>query len=217
MSLTFHYLSGSPFSWRVWLALEHKAVPYDLRLLRADAGDLKNEAYLRLNPHAKAPAIVDEGFALYESVAILEYLEDRYPTSGRPIWPADVRRRAMARRIVAEADAYLYPPVLRCVEELLLRKDGAPDELVVQKARESAEQALALFAAHTEGPYLLGPEPCGADFAAYPLTAMLARLDIRHAERKFRDLLQPKLRQWQASVEALPYFDKTFPPHWKKG
>jgi hypothetical protein len=50
VSLTFYYLSGSPFSWRVWLALEHKAAPYELRLLRADTGDLKSETYLRLNP-----------------------------------------------------------------------------------------------------------------------------------------------------------------------
>lgn len=217
MSLTFYYLSGSPFSWRVWLALEHKAVHYDFQLLRAEAGDLKGETYRQLNPHGKAPAIVDEGFALYESVAILEYLEDRYAASGRRIWPADVRRRAVARRMVAEADAYLYPPVRRCVEELLLRKDGAVDELVVQRARESAEQALALFASQVEGPYLLGSDPSGADFAAYPLTAMLARLDMRHPDRSFRALLPPRLKQWQASVEALPYFEKTFPPHWRKG
>lgn len=69
MSIKFHYLSGSPFSWKVWLALEHKALTYDIQVLKVDAGDLKRPEYLAISPHGKAPAIVVDGFALYESSA----------------------------------------------------------------------------------------------------------------------------------------------------
>jgi glutathione S-transferase len=41
MAVTLHYASGSPYAWRVWLALEHKGVPYELRTLSFDAGDLR--------------------------------------------------------------------------------------------------------------------------------------------------------------------------------
>ena len=103
MALEFYYLSGSPFSWKVWLALEHKQIPYDLRVLSADAGDLKQPAFLAISPHGKVPAIADGGFTLYESSAIVEYLEDAYAGHGHPLWPRDVRARAAARRIAAEA------------------------------------------------------------------------------------------------------------------
>ena len=64
MALTFYYASGSPYAWRVWLALEHKAVPYELKQLSFDAGDLKTPEFRGLNPRQKVPVIVDDGFTL---------------------------------------------------------------------------------------------------------------------------------------------------------
>ena len=215
MVLTFFYLSGSPFSWKVWLALEHKALAYELKRLSADAGDLKAPQYLAINPHGKAPAIVVDGFVLYESSAIVEFLEDRFPHQGRPLWPQDAEQRAVGRRIAAEVDAYLYPPLRCCVEELLLRREGVPDKGALTRARDAITQTLALFAGAVGGPFLLGSEPCAADFALYPLTAILGRLDLRHPARRFSDLLPRELIQWRARVEALPYFERTLPPHWK--
>jgi len=77
MALDFYYASGSPYAWRVWLALEHKRIPYNWKLLSFDAGDLQKSSFHAINPREKVPAIVDDGFALYESSAILEYLEDK--------------------------------------------------------------------------------------------------------------------------------------------
>jgi hypothetical protein len=54
MSIRFHCLSGSPFLWKVWLALEHKALTYDIQVLKADAGDLKRLKYLAINQGDKA-------------------------------------------------------------------------------------------------------------------------------------------------------------------
>jgi glutathione S-transferase len=74
MALTFYYGSGSPFAWKVWLALEHKGIPYEFRLLSFDRGDTKTPEFQAVNPRAKVPAIVDDGFALRESAVIVEYL-----------------------------------------------------------------------------------------------------------------------------------------------
>src|SRR5262245_47841317 len=74
MALTFYYGSGSPFAWKVWLTLEHKAIPYDFKLLSFDRGDTKKPEYLAVNPRGQVPTIVDDGFALWESTAITEYL-----------------------------------------------------------------------------------------------------------------------------------------------
>ena len=50
MSLTFYYESGSPYAWRVWLAWERKAVPYEFHLLFFDLGDTKAPEFLAVNP-----------------------------------------------------------------------------------------------------------------------------------------------------------------------
>src|SRR6202795_3087408 len=55
MSLTFYYGSGSPFAWRVWLALEHKQIPYQLEVLSFDRGDTKTPAFLAIKPRGRGP------------------------------------------------------------------------------------------------------------------------------------------------------------------
>lgn len=79
MPLTIYHLSGSPFSWKVWLSLERKQIPYELKVLSADAGELKSPRFLALNPRGKVPVVVDDGFVLSESWAIVDYLKDWYP------------------------------------------------------------------------------------------------------------------------------------------
>src|SRR5690349_16114302 len=93
MALALYYLSGSPYAWRVWLALEHKRIAYELKVLSYDAGDFNDPAFRALNPRQRVPVIVDGGFSLYESAAIVDYLEDRQPREPR-LFSSDVRERA---------------------------------------------------------------------------------------------------------------------------
>ena len=118
MALTLYYASGSPYAWRVWLALEHKRIPYELRTLSFDAGDLKKPEFLAVNPRHRVPAIRDDGFALYESAAIVEYLEDTSPGEPR-LLSADVRQRALQRRLVREADQYVAAAMEELAEAVL--------------------------------------------------------------------------------------------------
>src|SRR5262245_14586557 len=106
MAIDLYIASGSPPSWRVWLSLEHKQLPYQLHVLSFGKGENKTPEYLAINPRNKVPSIVDDGFSLYESAAIVEYLEQRYPDSGSPLWPRDVKGAAIARRLMQEADHY---------------------------------------------------------------------------------------------------------------
>jgi len=125
MALTFYYGSGSPYAWRVWLALEHKALAYELKTVSFSAGDLTKPEYLAMNPRHKVPTIADNDFFLYESAAILEYLEEQYST-GKVLFPGSVRQRAVIRRLVREADEYLAHALERLVDSVLFttRKNG---------------------------------------------------------------------------------------------
>ena len=71
MALTFYYGAGSQYAWRVWLALEHKGVPYERKVLSFSDGDLRKPEFLALNPRGRVPVIVDGGASLYESAAIV--------------------------------------------------------------------------------------------------------------------------------------------------
>lgn len=63
--LRFYYGSGSPYAWRVWLALEHKRIPYELVTLSLANSEQKKAAFLAVNPRGQIPAIDDDGFCLY--------------------------------------------------------------------------------------------------------------------------------------------------------
>src|SRR6202012_5334013 len=110
MALTLFYASGSPYAWRVWLALEHKGIPYNFKLMSFDAGDLAKSEFQKINPRQKVPTILDDGFALYESAAIVKYLEDKKPDDPR-LFSADLRQRAPQRRLIREADTYFAEPM----------------------------------------------------------------------------------------------------------
>jgi glutathione S-transferase len=108
MALDFYFGSGSPFAWKVWLTLEHKGIPYAPKRLSFDADETRKPEFLAINPRGRVPTIVDDGFALYESNAICEYLEEQYPQ--KPLLPKDAKGRALVRRLVGEADDGLTSP-----------------------------------------------------------------------------------------------------------
>lgn len=208
--LTFYAGSGSQYAWKVWLALEHKAIPYELRMLSFQAGDPRKPEYLAINPRGKVPAIVDDGFALYESSAIVEYLEDRYP--DKPLWPGDVRTRAIARRIAAES-VYLMEAVEQIYDQtFFLEKDTAPDldKIADAKAGVAIELARLPF-----GKEWLAGALSAADYTIFPSLAQLRRLQVKFPQHETGALLTEPVRAYMARLEALPYYDKTIPPHWR--
>lgn len=215
MSLDFYYLSGSPFSWRVWLALEHKAIPYEMHVLSKDKGDLDTIEYRAINPRGKAPAIAHDGFVLYESVAILEYLEEAFTDTPFTLWPQNRESRATARRIVSEIDSYLYPATRRMVEELIMKPQGAADLKVVGAGQAAATSNLEALAGEITGTFFFGDTPCAADFSLYPLIAMLGRIKLKNSTYDLQAAMLDSLKAWKASFENLPYFTKTLPPHWR--
>jgi len=209
MALHFYYGSGSPVAWKVWLALEYLELPYELHVMSFQAGDLKTPAYLAINPRHQVPAIVDDGFALYESTAIIDYLDQRYGA----LWPRDPRLRAIGRRLETEADLYVRPRIAKLLEQTLGRE--VQDRAAIAEAKEAAAEELALVASALVGPFALGDQPSAADFALYPHCGFLPRIDMRQPAQEARKIAPPAIAAWMARIEALPYFAKTYPPHWR--
>jgi glutathione S-transferase len=91
--LKLHYHPFSTYSRRVRIALIEKDIQAELVELDMARGAHRQPGYLALNPYGRVPTIEDDGLVLYESTAILEYLEAKHPAP--PLVPADVRGRAL--------------------------------------------------------------------------------------------------------------------------
>ena len=213
MALTFYYGSGSPYAWKVWLALEHKGIAYDFKLLSFDKGDTKAPAFRAINPRGLVPTIVDGGYALWESGVILEYLEERFPQ--QPLLPSDTKARATVRRLATEIGEYVADAGNALTELTLYRDTPAPKE-ELEAAKQKMLDALYPFESAFVGPYIAGPISI-ADFTMFPFVRMLKRIEERLPGAGIADdRLPAKLRAWKGAIEKLPYYEKTIPPHWKK-
>jgi glutathione S-transferase len=196
------------------LALEHKQLAYHRKDMSFSGGDLKTPEYQRINPRGKVPAVDDDGFALYESAAIVEYLDDRYPESGAPLFPGDARNRALIRRLVNEADLYLDLASRRLLQSVLFTRKEDWDEARISHGRDAVAAELSAFEERLTGEYYAGGLSA-ADFTIYPMIALLLRMDIRKPDLDMASLVGPKMSAWMKRLEAMPLLSETYPPHWK--
>jgi glutathione S-transferase len=96
---------GSPFVRAVQIGLAEKGAEY--RLHAMGPGDTKSPEYLARHPFGRVPAFQHGNFALYETQAILRYLDDMFPQP--PFVPADPRAAARMNQIIGINDWYLFP------------------------------------------------------------------------------------------------------------
>jgi glutathione S-transferase len=217
MGLVLYYGSGSPWAWRVQLALEHKALPYERKVLSFSAGDTRKPEFVALNPRHRVPVVVDEDFVIYESNAIVEYLDEAYPGRGSPLFPGDTRTRALTRRLIMETDNYFSPAIDALVDYAFYEKPEQRDTAALPKIRDSLVDELGMFARSVKGDFLAGPLSA-ADFALYPLVAFIRRVEQKKLPDLGADAMLPApLAAWKRRMEALPFLDATIPPHWKQG
>ncbi len=98
-----HLLIGnknySSWSLRPWLAMKVAGIAFEETVISLDAPDFKSRV-TTVRGAGKVPVLVDGGISVWESLAILEYLAEKFPTSG--LWPRDARARAHARAAASE-------------------------------------------------------------------------------------------------------------------
>jgi glutathione S-transferase len=214
MSLKLYYGSGSPYAWRVQLALEHKALPYERTILSFSAGDTRKPEFVALNPRHTVPTLVDGDFVLYESNAITAYLDDAYPGRGAPLFPGDAKSRATVWRLMLEVDNYVNKAIDGVTTYAFWTKPEERDPQKLVEARAAVTAEFAQMSAYLKGEFLVGPLSA-ADFSLYPSVAFMYRARVKLPDFDADSLFTPELRRWKTRIEALPYFEQTVPPHWK--
>jgi glutathione S-transferase len=161
----------STYTRSVRLALEEKGVPYVLEEIDIFSGANATPEYLARQPFGKVPALEHDGFRLYETGAILRYVDEAFEGPG--LQPSDVRDRARMTQAIGILDAYTYPCVIgqiviqRLVTPLM---GGEPDEDAVAGAVDQARTCVkALDALFDDGPYLAGGSLSLADLHLVPV------------------------------------------------
>jgi len=102
MKLLIANRNYSSWSLRAWLVLKHFGIPFEDEVLML-SGEGWREAIAARSPSGRVPVLIDGDLTVPESLAIIEYLADKYP--DKPIWPTDLAQRARARSAAAEMHA----------------------------------------------------------------------------------------------------------------
>lgn len=222
MALEVFWASGSTPAWRVLLALAIKGVTYESRQIHFLRRDNRRPEFLAVSPRGKVPAIRDGDFTLHESLAILIYLERRFPTP--PLFGETPEEAGLIHRFVSEHDAYYGPAVLRLSRPILYGGPGAlvaKDEEIRAAAATLGDELARIEAALDGRAHLTGARLTAADVVFYPSIQLTQRVAAHRSAARFDMQLGPlaarfpRIAAWSARIEALPGYDATYPPHWR--
>lgn len=202
----------SSWSLRAWLLLKHFSIPFAEHLVSV-AGRDYNPLLKPIAGNARVPALHDDGFQVWDSLAIAEYLAEREPR----MWPADARARARARSVCAEMHAGFMNLRQAMPMNLKLRLKGKPATPEVQRdidrIVEIWEEAREYFAIG-EGPWLFGDfSIADAMFAPVACRFTVYNVALPPVAAAWQENLldHPAMREWQAAAllerEAHAHYD----------
>jgi glutathione S-transferase len=220
MAIELYWGSGSPFVWRVMLTLEVKGLAYGSKLLEFSKGEHKTPAYLKLNPRGKVPTLKDGDFVVWESLAIMAYLDRKYPDP--PLFGKTPEETGMIWRALAECESYIVSAGNQVVRPIFFGK-GLDKVEEIQQAAETLRRELKTMDERLAGAnWLVGDKISAADIGVFPLVQLLLRAASKEAARPlnlgFAPLAKtfPNVARWVERIEALPNYQRTYPPHWRQ-
>ena len=219
MAITLYWGSGSPFSWRVLLALEHKRLSYESRLLHFDKQEHQSPHMLKLNPRGRVPVLKDGDYVVFESVAVLYYLDVKYPEL--PIFGTSPEEAGVIMRVICEFQAYAEPSLGKIVAAIFADRVEADIEALTDAMHVVAREARTIEGRLSKEQWIVGANYSATDMVIFPWIQLL-RWALRRdaaAELGARFLPMekhyPALARWIQRIEALPGYDRTYPPHWR--
>ena len=199
--------AGSTYVWSVRLALAEKGVAHEL--IEVPFGAHREEPHLSRHPFAKVPAFEHDGFALYETQAILRYIDEGFPVS--PLQPTDLHQFSRMNQIIGIVDAYAWPAIAAGVlfNRMLAPRFGLPvDEAAIAAALPQARLCLSEFARLAGNqPFLAGEAITLADLMVSPLLWYFEKLP----EGEGQMAEHPRLKAWLRRMEARQSFAVTRP------
>jgi glutathione S-transferase len=198
--ITIHGPAPSTYVRTARIACLEKGVPHELVPV-----ELAGDAHRALHPWAKVPILEHSGLVLYETSAIVRYVDDRF--GGPSLVPGDAAERALMEQWISAYNSYIYADLIRdyALQYIFPRgPDGGPDRAVIDRAVPRMQHDLDIVERGLEGrPHLAGTfsladlflGPCLHTAAAFPegkaaigarpnVAALAARLMERESFRR---------------------------------
>lgn len=179
--VTLYNYYRSSTSYRVRIALNIKNIEYKyapVHLLN-NGGEQYSASYKNLNPMSEVPTLEDEGFVVGQSVAIIEYLEERFPNPS--LFPKDSQKRAKIRQFCENINSFLHPlsnlKVLKYLEETH-GYDQKQKEVWINHWYQKGLVALESWLQKNKGQYSFGDELTVADCFLVPLVFTSERFNV---------------------------------------
>jgi glutathione S-transferase len=191
--------------------LEEKTLPYEPVLLSFAKGEVKSPEHLARHPHGKVPALTDDRLTLYESSAIVEYLEEKYPEP--PLMPAGAAARALVRIEELECLEYFARVFLTLARQVFFSPPERRDAEAVAAAGAQLGGELDRLerrAAGRRGSFVAGEALSRADLTWLPFVEIAARAKVDLDAARM-----PWLCAWRARMRARPTYERSYPPHWR--
>jgi glutathione S-transferase len=153
----------SSWSMRPWVLMRQYEIPFEEVMVRFDAfgpGSKFKQRIEQLTPTGRVPVLVDDGLVVWDTLAIAEYLAERF--SQHPLWPRDARQRARARSLCAEMHAGFSALRSHCPQNLEASLPEIGRRVMQEQAAVRSDlqrlQAMWSEALRTSGgPFLFGP------------------------------------------------------------
>ena len=199
--LKIHYHPLSTYTRRVSIALIEKSIPHERVLVDMAARGHRDPAYLALNPYGRVPTLEEDGFVLYESTAILNYLEARFPAPA--LVPADVQGRALVAMHMKLCDLQMS----RQTGMIIFPKRFLPkerwDERAMAQAKAEIERHLEILERQLAGrEWLVAERYTLAEVCYTPFVQFFGLMEI---------VPPPSVAAWTARMLARPSAAQTAP------
>lgn len=207
MKLIIGNKNYSSWSLRPWIALKVAGIAFDEEVISLDAKDFKARVS-KVSGTGKVPALTDGNTHVWESLAILEYLAEKYPSAR--LWPADPAGRALARAIASEMHAGFVP--LRRHLPMNMRRPVMPRQLTPE-AQANVRRIEAIWTDcrtryGTDGTFLFGSFSA-ADAMYAPVVSRFHTyaVEVGAVARAYMDAVMalPAWGEWRAAALAEPW------------
>jgi maleylacetoacetate isomerase len=183
MSIQIYGFWRSIASFRVRVALRLKGLPFEEIPVDILSGEQFKPEYAAVNDERVVPTFIHDGHSIFQSLAIIEYLDELQPAPR--LIPQDAKERAYARSLALMTIADAHPLVTPRVRNHLATTFGADAKAIEEWGRHWTTEGLAtyerLLARRPAAPFALGSEPGLADIciAGQVVTAQYVKLDLK--------------------------------------
>jgi glutathione S-transferase len=208
--MQLHTFVGSPNGRKVEAVINHLNLPVEIRYLDFLAGDLRRVEYLALNPNALVPTLVDDGFVLWESDAIMQYLADG--AEDQTLFPRDPRRRAEVVRWQFWGAIHFNKAFGTVVFEAFVKPKlgiGPTNDAIVESGLKDLARFAPILDSHLNGrKFLVGDAMTIADYAMIRLEPYQANISFDWAPLAHLNAYFARMRRVDAWARtAAPSFE----------